>query len=105
MKTKDIIMVLDNAAKLRDEVQDQLREYVCDKDIPLEERFRVWAEYCAKKHYSLLTSREFVRALMRRKIAPPERRHQFIWNDFVIKPLDEMKEMLIEENFGSVENP
>lgn len=51
MKTEDIIKVLDNAEQLWFEMQDAIREYVLDKNIPLKKRFRVWEQHCDKCTY------------------------------------------------------
>lgn len=48
MKIEDIIIVLDNANKLRDECQDQLHEYVNNPFIPLEKRMEVWIKHLVK---------------------------------------------------------
>jgi hypothetical protein len=43
-----IVKQLDANKKFHKEVQKELREFVLNKKNPLEERFRVWKEYCKK---------------------------------------------------------
>lgn len=46
----DICFIIDGDRKFYQDSQQRLRKYVTDKKYPLEDRFRIWSEYCEKEH-------------------------------------------------------
>ncbi len=114
-------------AVLRGESQEQLREYVTDKSLPLEERFRVWIAFCDKKNHDRLDAGDvspigdWVEAEL--DAGTYSRYADYDWDHFLglvkdyhrdpefsqlretgrrIPSVDEFKEFLIAENFGSM---
>lgn len=90
MKIEDIIIVLDSAKKLRNEVQEQLREYVNYQCIPLKERFRIWVTYCDKEDetFNFNLSNLF------------DPKQQVVRIHIDIDICDEKKEILIQKNYS-----
>ena len=102
MKIEDVIIVLDNANALKSTAQPTLRMYVLNKSIPLETRFTVWMQHCDKR-VNRNADIDFVTKMFAAgKVVP------FIvltYNGILAYYQDDniVKELLIEENFGSIE--
>lgn len=104
MKIEAIIMVLDNANKLRDECQERLRKYVLDESVLLVERFRVWVAHCDKRNHTTIGI-NFIRKINAKGIIIVGC-NGMTYRDFLVEfdgiSINEMKELLIQENFGTL---
>lgn len=128
MSNIDIVKQLDYNKKFLHErdVQDELRVFVTNKNNPLDERFRVWSEHCDKKEeqwvihkgqygvigqmvdtcwpieydkYRIYTFDDFI-GYVKDYYEDGEDEYNKP-NGFKIPSVDELKETLIETNFGS----
>lgn len=104
-----------------DWAQELFQEYVVSKQYPLSERFKVWVEWCQKRHYSCKIDEKDVPLLGRmvqdNEPYEYERHEEHDWLFFLEcfeddcegkellnkynVTLDDVKELLIETNFGS----
>jgi hypothetical protein len=122
MKDKDLIIQLNSYKKMIKEAQPKLRKIVTNKNEPLKERFKIWAEHCIKKDEPWLIHKTQYGIIgeMVDSCWPGDynKYRVYTWEDFLhyieyideydelpstINKLsiDEFKEMLIETNFGS----
>jgi hypothetical protein len=104
MKTADIILVLDNAACLRREMQQQLRVYVLDRSVPLDLRFKAWAAHCDKLHHRD-DDIDFVDKLLAAGFVMPfSSRGTVTYHHLLFHYADNkiVMELIIEKNFGSL---
>ena len=101
--------------------QSSLRDYVLNKDFPLEDRFEVWAEFCDKTHHSCVIHASDVELIgeMVEDCEPIDydRGVVYTWDHFYdaleedgdrrekyAVTMEEVQELLIETNFGSFTN-
>lgn len=108
----------------RAEAQEQLRAYVTNKGIPLEDRFQVWVDLCDKKNHERLDAGDispigdWVEADL--ETGQYQRGVDYDWDHFLdlvqehhdvpefselegdVPSIDEFKEFLIAENFGTM---
>lgn len=122
----------DNLQQDLESSQDQIREYVLDRDIPLEERWEKWTKLCDKEeHHWIINEVEepILGKWFRNNDYWLEQRYRkFTWEDYLeavedcpfeedawltttnklimsdFNSVDEFKEYLIERNFGSFIN-
>lgn len=107
---------------LRSSSQNKLRAYVTNKDFLLKDRFRVWIDFCDKKNHDRLDAGDvspigdWVEADF--DIDKYQRGADYGWDHFLdlveehhsdpgddwpeCPTVDEFKELLIAENFGSM---
>lgn len=128
MSNIDVIKQLDCNKKFLHEkdIQEELRIFVTNKNNPLDERFRVWSEHCDKKEeqWVIHKGQYGVIGHMVDTCWPIEydKDRIYTFDDFIgyvedyyedgedeynkpdgfkIPSVDELKEMIIETNFGS----
>lgn len=111
MLTKDIILVLENGEKLRQECQVRFQQYVIDKSISLEERFHVWSEFCDKvtHRYNSMFIHELIVA---RFYIMQSRIYSIDWEailkyykdrkSYIKISRETLMELMIEHNFGEL---
>lgn len=124
----DICFIIDGDRAFYNDSQKKLREYVTNKDYPLEDRFKVWSEYCEKKNKGWLVHESEFFALGKiiddqtlfAKYWCENRGATHTWKDCLdgiidnfddeddkeevlkyVSSIEEFKEILIETNFGS----
>lgn len=108
----EIIKKLDDNAKFVADLQKALRSYVTNKELPLEERFRVWEKYCEKEEHPWIIESGILREMIK---GEDLNRYQEYDYEYFLDSFDyfsdkhnnkygsyeDFKEYLIEENFGS----
>jgi hypothetical protein len=112
-EARSLVRALEDNARFQKESQPKLREFVTDKSVPLDERFRVWSTWCEKKDDGWIPARGdfgIIGNLVRDGIPYDYDRHRvYTWEDFlsyaeddeVSMSVEQFKELLIETNFGS----
>ena len=113
-------------AQTLEQSQEQLRDYVTNTNFPIEDRFEVWAEWCTKRVHGCVIHEADVPLLgrMREDDEPVyyERYQDYDWEHFLEAfigfdgiedneavemrekygvTVDDVRELLIRENFGS----
>ena len=105
-------------AKQEEESAAILRQYVTDKSLPLAERFDVWSKWCKKEEHGWIINED--QAGLFGKVVDDgslsfDRYREYDWEYFLTRfkdnysklqerhgvTLDDVKEALIETNFGS----
>ena len=109
-------------ATRREEAQEQLRAHVTNKAIPLKDRFQVWIDLCDKENHSRLDVGEIspIGDWVEADLDRYDRGVDYDWDHFLdlvqehyrdpefselkgdVPSVDEFKEFLIAENFGSM---
>lgn len=104
MRTAEIVLTLENAEKLRQEMQLNFRKYVRDKKIRLRKRFEVWSKFCDKTLHTI----DYIPLLDKlAKIGLFVPDYDYItWQDILLitdckDEKEQIMELLIEENFGT----